>query len=90
MPRLKNVTVTELDALQMEASEVQAEAADYAARLQQGYCDAVPEPLRRASAILAASRALADLAHALLRKATIDEQKRELESTLRGRAEGEP
>lgn len=85
MPKLKNVGADELAKLLEAASDIGQEAAYCHRRIEQGYVDKIPEPLHKATILLGASRSLADMAHAILLKGQMEEQRRELESDLRKR-----
>jgi hypothetical protein len=83
MPKLQNVTNANLKALLDTAGDCQMDANDIADRIEKGYCDNVPNPAELARGFLAISRAFADVAHKLLVKAALQEQKAELETMLR-------
>lgn len=86
MPKLKNVTADELEQAGNIAIEASQTASYLCSRIEQGYCDEIVSPVQQASAFLAASRALADLAANVLLKASMQEQKREIEAQLRAKA----
>lgn len=86
MPKLKNVTLAELEAAAEAALDAGQEAAAVLRPLEQGYHDDIPTPLRLASSFLAASATLAEVARQLLVKAALAEQKAELEKRLRADA----
>lgn len=85
MPKLKNVTVAELSEAANQAMEAGQQAAYIAQRAEQGYLDEVESPIQTATTFLSASAALADLGRALILKASLQEQKRELEEKLRSK-----
>jgi len=86
MPKLRNVTAHEIAEAVNAAEDVSAICTGIVGRVQQGYCDEVDEPVTVASSLLSASRSLADLAHAMLIKGRLQEQKATLERTLRSRS----
>ena len=85
MPKLKNVTMDELKAAAELAMDAGQSASYIAQRCEQGYLDEVEQPIQTASTFLAASAALADVGRALILKASLQEQKKELEEKLRAR-----
>jgi len=86
VPKLKNATLTDLQGVATSAEDAGQEAAAVLRLVEQGYCDAIPQPIQMAVALLAASATLAELARHLLFKASMQEQKAELEKTLKERA----
>ena len=86
MPKLSNVTDTELTALVEELFGISQEVHDLCRRIQQGYCEPVTEPIHKASGLLSASRALADLAAQLLVKAKFAEIEEECRRRITERA----
>jgi hypothetical protein len=85
MPKLKNVTLEELHAAAEAAQDAGQLASHIAQRAEQGYLDEVPEPIQRASAFMGAAAALNEVARMLILKATLQEQRRELEERLRAK-----
>jgi len=86
MPKLKNVTAEELQTACDAAQDIGQQAAFLIGRAATGYIDEIATPIQLATAFMGASAALADLARLMLMKATLQEQKAELERTLRSRA----
>ncbi len=89
MPKLKNVTAEELDALSVGADSDTQVAYDYLNRMEQGYCEKIGSPIALATAFLRASQAMASLAAMILTKAQLQEQRAELEAELRKSAAGQ-
>lgn len=89
MPKLKNITEAELEALACGASSDTQCAYDYLRRMEQGYCDKLETPIQLATNFLQASQSLAALASIILTKAQLQEQRAELEKTLRRRSQSE-
>lgn len=83
MGKKQYVTAAEIDVLAIQCQDISAKAYDYDGRARLGYCEPVTEPAVTASAILQASRSLADLAAYILTKLQLDEQKRELDQRFR-------
>lgn len=73
MPKLKDVTTDELKALINQMQDLQGDAHDITRRLETTFSQKVEEPVQRASAVMAASRALADLAAILLARGALAE-----------------
>ena len=86
MPKLSNIKDGELAALEEEGFVIAQTANDYTKRIQQGYCDAITDPIHKASGLLSASRALADLAAQLLVKAKFAEIEEECRRRITERA----
>lgn len=83
MPKLKQVSVEELAAMVAAAEVVGVDAAHLHQRCTSGYAVPLPEPLQMASGLLAASRALADLAHYCLGRGAMEEMHRGMEARIR-------
>ena len=85
MPKLKNVTADELNACINTAQDAGQFAGAIVSRIEQGYCDEIPEPIQAAAAFMGASAILAEVARHLLMKAALQEQRAMLEAKLRER-----
>ena len=85
MPKLKNITAEELKAAADIAMDAGQQASFIVQRAEQGYLDEVASPIQAATTFLSASAALADLGRAIILKASLQEQRRELEEQLRAK-----
>jgi len=85
MPKLKNVTMAELSEAANQPMEAGQVASYIAQRAEQGYLDEVASPIQTAITFLSAASALSEVGRALILKASLQEQKRELEAKLRSK-----
>lgn len=86
MPKLKNITVEQIAAIDGDAESLIHRFHELNERMEQGYVDEVenPEPLARS--LLALSQAAGRAAQLMLSKAYLRQQRRELEAEFRQRA----
>lgn len=77
MPKLKNVTADDLDALYNNFFDATSYAVDYTDRVQKGYVDEDVATLRRVTELVQASRACSDLAAQLLFRLRLEEDRAE-------------
>lgn len=86
MPKLKEVAADEIETLIGQAQNLAGDAHDLTRRLETNLRSPIPKAVQSASSVLAASRALGDLAHALLIRASLAEQKRDIRTMVEARA----
>ncbi len=86
MAKMNPVSKAEVEAAMEAAFDLQQTIADIANRLEKGYADPLPNATTAARAFNALVRTTADLTTHLLAKASLDEQKRELDALMRQRA----
>ena len=86
MPKLQNVTNAEITAAVERVYDLHQELLDLANRVGQGYCDPIEKPIEAARALNSVIRSAADLQIALMTKAALDEQRRDVERLLTERA----
>ncbi len=81
MPKMNNVTDTDIEMLIGSANDVGARAQDFNHRIFSGKVDQLNEPLRKAVEILATSRSLSDLAMRIINKASLKEDAETIRKT---------
>lgn len=87
MPKQKNVTNADIEHVVKSGYDISSYAFDFAERIMRGNVEPIDEPIGKATALLSASRALADLASRILHRSSNDEQAQTLERELRSRHE---
>jgi hypothetical protein len=85
MPKLSNVTVTQINEAMEKAEDLIHELNALTSRIGQGYCDPLDEPAFRAQRFIGLARASAEMAGLIISKAAIQELKVKTEIDLRGR-----
>lgn len=83
MPKLKNVTRAEIDALVNASEDPLMTMHDISDRIEKGYCDDIDNPAQLARHFTAIARAASDLSLGLLAKAALQEMKAETELLIR-------
>ena len=89
MPKMKNVTRAEIDALVNASEDPLMAMHDIGDRIEKGYCDDIENPAQLARHFAAIARAASGLAIGLLSKAALQELEAETERLIRARAKGE-
>lgn len=89
MAKLRNVAQDELLAHKLTGEDLCIELHGINNRIEKGYCDEIESLVSLARSFLSLSRAAADTAAHLLVKASLQEQKRELEALLRSRTKSQ-
>ena len=74
MTKMNDVTNTDIELLVLSGYDLCSRALDYNRRIGNGQAEHFHQPSRKAQGLLAASRALADLAARILNRATLLEQ----------------
>jgi len=88
MAKLKEVSTDELSDLIGRTQDLTGEAHGVTRRLESNLRTPIEKPIQAASSALAASRAFADLAHAILIRASLAEQEREIKAMVEQRVKG--
>jgi hypothetical protein len=86
MPKLKNMTAAEFLAIEERAQDLLSEMHHAADMIEKGYTDDIDKPVEKARTFAAVARAAADLTAKALFKSAMQEQRAEIEATLRKRA----
>lgn len=89
MPKLKEVTDEEIAALVDRMQGLSGEAHELTRRLHTNLRSPVASGVQSASSALSASRAFGDLAHALLVRASLAEQERDIREMVKKRMNAE-
>ncbi len=85
MPKMNNVTNTDIELLIDSGNDIAARALDFNDRIFKGQLDLLDGPLQKSLELLATSRALADLAMRIMNKATLKEMYDTTEAQMRER-----
>lgn len=82
MPKLKNLSAPEVEAIVTAAMDVLQDIHHLADMLEKGYCDPIPRPMGKALSLSALARGAADACNKMLVAASLAEQKAELAALL--------